>query len=110
VVAVTDDRPWGPNNPSWRVFGLGGAGQTPGEGVGLPYAVVLVGDDPDEADGDPARDAPPGSPGAGALLLRAHAFGPNGARRIVETLVVRGPVPLPDGRSALRVVSWREVR
>ena len=104
---LTGDRPWGRNNPRWRPFlyGLPGAGE-PEPGV---YVVVLVGDDPSETDDDPERDGrAPGNPGAGIALLRAEAFGPRGARRIVEVAVSRvAPTP---GSAAPRVLAWKEVR
>jgi hypothetical protein len=101
LAAITADRPWGANNPDWRLFAYGPA-------IGGPpppaYVAVLVADDPLESDGDPARDALPGSPGAGILLLRAEAFGPNGARRIVQAVVERvGP---PAGPPAPRFLTW----
>lgn len=105
--ASTNDRLWGRNNPRWRPFlyGLTGAGG-PEPGV---YVVVLVGDDPSETDDDPERDGrAPGNPGAGIALLRAEAFGPCGARRIVEVAVSRA-APTP-GSAAPRVLAWKEVR
>jgi hypothetical protein len=100
---VTEDRPWGPNNPRWTLFAFGplrallpaGAAPTP------QYVVVMAGDDPGEIDNDPSRDVP--VRWALASALRAEAFGPGGAHKIVELTVVRGA-------SAVRVLSWREVR
>jgi hypothetical protein len=62
------------------------------------YAVVLVGDDPSEADENPSLDgAPPAgnyaglakNPGAGVVALRAEAFGPRGAHKVIEMTVAR---------------------
>jgi hypothetical protein len=53
------------------------------------YLVVLVADDPLDADGNPLRDARGDSPGRGVLLLRAHVFGSWGARRVIEAVVSR---------------------
>jgi hypothetical protein len=106
--ALTDDRPWGPNNPRWRPYAYGLV-DTSGPGRVGVYVVVLVGDDPSENDNDPERDGTsPGNPGAGIILLRAEAFGPRESRRSVEAAVAR-VVPAP-GLAALRVLSWREVR
>jgi hypothetical protein len=103
--AVTEDRPWGPNNPRWTLFAFGPlrallpAGAVPTS----QYVVVMAGDDPGETDNDPSRDGAAGTLGAGILALRAEAFGPGGAHKIVELTVARGA-------SAVRVLSWRELR
>jgi hypothetical protein len=97
--AVTADRPWGRNNPRWRLFAYGpfsGSSSQP-----TVYTVVIVGDDPGETDNDPARDAAAGSPGGGVLVLRAEGFGPGGSRRTVEAVVARG-----EGIGAPRFLSW----
>ena len=96
------DRPWGRNNPRWRIYGHG---QLPaGSRV---YAVVWVADDASETDGDPATDGGEGegaeNPGRGRLNLTAHGYGPAGTRRAVEATIVR-----TDG--VLHVMSWREIR
>jgi Tfp pilus assembly protein PilX len=105
--AVTEDRPWGRNNPLWRPYRYGFVNGG-GSGAGV-YVVVLVGDDPAETDDDPQRDGvAPGNPGAGVITVRAEAFGPGGARRSVEAVVTR--VTTPSGLPAPRMLSWREVR
>jgi|WetSurMetagenome_2_1015567.scaffolds.fasta_scaffold95932_1 hypothetical protein len=103
VAAVTGDRPWGANNPHWRLFahGLSAASAS----APPVYTIVLVADDPQESDGDPGRDGAAGDPGAGLLLLRATAFGLHGARASVEVLVYR--FVAPTGAVAARVLSWR---
>ncbi len=94
ITAVTRERPWGPNNPRWRLFAYGPlAGLVPDGGLLPPaeYVVVLVADDPAEADSDPLRDGRPGtSAGAGVVQLRAEAFGPDAAHRAIEVMVARG--------------------
>jgi hypothetical protein len=102
LATASDDRPWGANNPQWRLFAYRL------EAAGLPalpvYTVVLVGDDPLEQDDDPGRDGVPGSPGAGVLWLRADAFGPSGSRRTVQAVVER--VTAPSGAVAPRFLTW----
>ena len=71
-------------------------------------------------------------PGTGVLAMRAEAFGPRGAHKIIEVTVARTDTTGPDhrdtaqrgrdivdphqndnnglGRSGVRVLSWREVR
>lgn len=100
----TAERPWGANNPRWRLFAWGPlAALIPGTLVAPPaaYVVVLVGDDPAETDGNPDLDEPAGSPGSGLLRLRAEAFAAGGARRVVEVLVARPPVG-----PGVRVLRW----
>lgn len=105
----SDERPWGPNNPRWRLYAHGDVGSMlPGEARGpRMYQVVWVADDPSETDGDPMRDgggAEGGeNPGRGLISLLAHGYGPTGTRRIIEATVAL------DGEGA-RFVSWREVR
>ena len=67
------------------------------------YAIVLVGDDPSEIDGDPSRDGVPPSPGAGIVELRAQGFGPRGARRTINVTVGEN-----QRWRKSRVMSWRE--
>ena len=55
MVARTDDRPWGANNPVWEL-GTGPSARYPRDigGLDVPiYVIVWVGDDPAENDGDP---------------------------------------------------------
>ena len=54
---VTEERPWGSNNPRFRLLGVLPGRQLGGEPALAPYvAAVWVGDDPAEADGDPDAD------------------------------------------------------
>ncbi len=104
---MTDDRPWGTNNPNWRPYRYGRL--SPGGPAQDLYVVILVGDDPAENDGNPDRDGvAPGNPGAGVLMVRAEAFGPGLSRRSVEAAIAR--VAVPGGAFAPRFLSWREVR
>ena len=76
---VTTERPWGANNPRWRLYAFGRlADILPTGTINSPYyLVVFVGDDPSETDGDPLHDGadPAVNPGSGVLALRAEAFG-----------------------------------
>ena len=90
-----------PNSPQWRLFAHADAwrlsSSTP---IATPaYIVVWVADDDDERDGDPLADS------NGVVLLRAEAFGPQGARRLVDATVSRDALT-----SQVRMLAWREVR
>jgi Tfp pilus assembly protein PilX len=97
-------RPWGSNNPRWRLYANGPLSAL-GAGVDSPfYVAVWVADDPAETDGDPARDGMDASnPGSGILQVRSDAFGPGGSRRTVEATLGRAG-------AGLRIISWRLVR
>lgn len=103
--AVTEDRPWGANNPRWTVFACGRLrDMLPAGAIDSAYYVIaMVGDDPGENDNDPTRDGGPDNPGAGIFAVRAEAFGPIGAHKVVELTVARGG-------NAVRTLSWRELR
>lgn len=101
--AVTGARPWGANNPRWRLFAWGPLAAmvpTPTTPSPTAYLLVMVADDPAEADGNPDRDESAPGAGAGLLRLRAEAYAPAGARRVVEVLVARSPV------GGVRVLRW----
>jgi hypothetical protein len=113
---VRDERPWGPNNPRWQLYAYGRLTADPsttlGAGGAWVYAAVWVADDPSETDQDPFTDGGPSTlpgaedednPGRGRLALTAHAYGPNGTRRVIEATVSRG-------EQGFRVLSWREIR
>jgi hypothetical protein len=105
--AVSDDRPWGANNPRWNLFAYGRLSDLLPQGsVESPfYGMAMVGDDPAEDDGDPTLDGTGDNPGAGFVSLRGEAFGPGGAHAVVELTVTRAQPAV-----AMRVVSWRQVR
>lgn len=93
----TDDRPWGPNNPRWQLYAYGPMNDIiPTETVNSNmYVIVWVGDDPADCDNNPLVDggvhqAPcTNNIGAGVISLVAHAYGPSGARRVIEVTVAR---------------------
>jgi hypothetical protein len=102
---VRADRPWGPNNPRWRLYAYGRLSEMiPTGTINSPfYIIAMVADDASENDGNPMVDGIDGSnPGAGVLAVRAEAFGPRGAHRVIEATVARHAAP--------HLLSWREVR
>jgi hypothetical protein len=113
---VTADRPWGLDNPRWKMFAWGRlSALTPTGSVNSPfYVMLLVGDDPSECDNNPLVDGGPPippcggeaafNPGVGVLSLRAEAFGPFGTHKTIEATIAR------DSNSAVRMLSWREAR
>ena len=111
--AVTLERPWGPNNPRWQLFAHDKLNDmTPTGTVNSPcYVIVMVGDDPSENDDDPLHDgvSQEANPGSGVLAMRAEAWGPHGAHKVIELTVARTD-SAPPGQAGLRLLSWREVR
>ena len=110
-VAFTAERPWGPNNPRWRVFGHGRLDRLVPQGAGLPPVVVVVwvADDPADVDGDPLADSGIGAggvwrPGGCVLAVRAEAFGARFAHCTVVATVAR---PAPGCAPGARLVSLR---
>jgi len=88
----TDMRPWGLNNPQWRLYAYGPVSDfVPTGTINSPfYVAVWVADDPSETDDNPSVDGTTAdNPGRGVIQLRAEAFGPNGAHRIIETTLAR---------------------
>ena len=103
------------NNPRWKLYAYGKLADIAAAGsIESPYYVVaLVADDPSENDGDPAHDGSGAvgvpNPGAGVLVVRAEAFGPRGAHRIVDATVARIEAPAGEvegGPGRLRILSW----
>lgn len=114
MVASSKDRPWGVNNPRWRLFAYGATTSVPQLLRPAPcYLVVWIADDEREVDGDPSADAVrEDDPGHGIVRVRAETFGLAGARRAVEAELVR---VCPGGADAacsagIRVQSWQELR
>lgn len=113
AAAFTLERPWGPNNPRWRVFGHGRIDRLIPTSAGVPAieVVVWVGDDPADSDEDPLRDSGVGPwgdrrPGGCVVALRAEAFGSRSAHRTIVATVAR---PDPGCGPGIRLVSWREL-
>jgi hypothetical protein len=95
--ALTEERPWGRNNPRWQLYAYGPMGDMLPTGTinSQMYVVVWVADDPSDNDDKPLVDgdtpvAPATeNPGRGVLVLMAHAYGPGGVKRVVEVTVAR---------------------
>lgn len=108
LIATTAERPWGANNPVWRLYEHARFGALSSSRVTSAdvYVVVWVADDPLENDGLPFVDGDESrgpNPGRGLVQIRAHAYGPAGAQRIVEATIRRAG-------SRVDVLSWRERR
>jgi hypothetical protein len=102
ALANGEARPWGPNNPVWRLFAFGSLGRG-------TYVVAWAADDPAETDGDPFTDGGGvGNPGTGVLAVRAEAFGVGGAHKVLEATVRRHVDT--DGVLVLQMMSWQEIR
>jgi len=101
------DRPWGPNNPRWRLFAFGpvSAMSPSGSIDSAEYVAVWVGDDPQENDDNPLVDGDESrgpNPGRGVLALRVQAYGESTLREVEATVSRAG--------SGVRMISWREIR
>lgn len=105
--AVTDERPWGTNNPRWTLYAYSPVrALLPADTINSPfYVITWVGDDPSENDGDPATDGSvQTNPGTGVIALRSAAFGPGGTHKVIEAAVAR------SGPGSVRILSWRQRR
>lgn len=107
IRVVTAERPWGANNPRWRLFihTVQPAPPMP-RPAGPAYAVVWIGDDARETDGDPVTDgAGAGEEGRYVVRARVESFGSRGGRHALEAELARlcrseegGEVCLPGVR------------
>jgi Tfp pilus assembly protein PilX len=108
LAGETADRPWGLNNPEWKLYGhapLASIGSSTAV-ESRTYVVVWVADDPLENDGQPRIDGDEThgpNRGAGLMQLRAQSYGPFGAHRMIE-------VTLRRVDSRVNVIAWREIR
>ena len=92
LTAITLERPWFTNNPTWQLFAYGKLNDIlPQGGINSPYyVVVMVADDPSETDGNPLQDGvAANNPGSGVLSMRAEAFGPKGNHKVIELTLAR---------------------
>jgi len=105
---VTAMRPWATNNPRWKLYAYSKlSDMLPASDTinSAYYVIVMVGDDPSDNDNDPLHDGvticptgdssgssqtpPTCNPGTGVIAMRAEAFGPRGAHKVIEITVAR---------------------
>ena len=90
--ASTEDRPWGANNPRWKLYAYGALNTIISTGTvnSNIYVIVWVGDDQSENDDDPTTDGnAQTNPGSGVLAMHVEAFGPQGTHKILEVTVAK---------------------
>lgn len=96
--AVAELRPWGINNPRWRLFA-----HSP---MNRGYVAVWVADDAAENDGNPVLDGTTAAnPGTGVIAVRSEAYGAGGGHKVVEATVRRG-----GGAAGISRLSWVQIR
>ena len=100
-LASSEPRPWGANNPVWRLFAFGWLGPR-------TYVITWAGDDSAETDGDASADSRGINPGAGIIAIRAEAFGVGGAHTVLEATVRRDTDAA--GTPVVRMLSWQQIR
>ena len=89
---ASGDRPWGADNPVWQLYAYGPlTNMLPTSTINSSYyVIVMVGDDPSENDGNPLLDGNSQiNPGTGVMAMRAEAFGPRGAHKVIQMTVAR---------------------
>jgi len=112
--ANSKERPWGVNNPRWRLFAYAPMQQFAQLQRPVPcYLAVWLADDAREQDGDPSTDEPlSGNPGYGIVRVHAETYGFAGVRRAIEAELSRVCPGGGDGgcQPGIRVQSWQELR
>ena len=101
LTAITDDRPWGVNNPVWQLYAYGPLEDMIPTGTiaSRQYVIVWIADDSSENDNDPLKDGQPpagcgnncATPnvGRGVISMLAQAFGPDGTSKTIEVTLAR---------------------
>jgi hypothetical protein len=98
LTTLTNERPWGNNNPRWKLYAYGPMDEMlPTASINSrDYVVVWIADDPSETDENPLKDgdtstdgAFPQNPGKGVLSMHAEAYGPFGVKRVIEVTVAK---------------------
>jgi hypothetical protein len=100
LIALTEERPWGQNNPRWKLYAYGPmSDMLPTETINSQiYVIVWVADDPSENDCNPLKDGETANAacggagenlGSGVITMMAHAYGPNGVQRGIEVTLAR---------------------
>lgn len=111
--ANSRERPWGANNPRWKLFVYGPMDWLRPLARPAPcYLAVWIADDGREQDGDPTNDAIADASGHGIVKVHAEAYGVAGSRRAIEAELAR---VCPAGEAevclpGIRVQSWQELR
>jgi hypothetical protein len=111
--ASSRERPWGANNPRWKLFAYGPMDRlTQLARPASCYLVVWIADDEREDDGDPLSDALEDGSGHGIVRVHAETYGVGGSRRAIEAELARiCPASEADGcLPGIRVQSWQELR
>ena len=108
LIANAGERPWGANNPIWRLYAHAPFSTLSPSGSidSRVYIVIWVADDPLETDADALVDGDESrgpNPGRGVLQLRTQAYGTAGSVQTIE-------VTLRHALTGTRVLSWRVVR
>jgi hypothetical protein len=89
---VTEDRPWGPNNPRWVLYAYSPLNTIVPTGTvnSQAYVIVWVADDQSENDNDPTTDGnSQTNPGSGVVAMHAEAFAPGGVHKVIEVTVAK---------------------
>ena len=111
--ASSRERPWGANNPHWRLYAFGPMQQLADLSRPVPcYLAVWIADDGREDDDDPLSDGEAHEAGHGIVRVRAEAFGHAGSRRAIEAELARACRGGGVGAClpGIRVQSWQELR
>ncbi len=111
--ATSHDRPWGVNNPRWKLYVYGPMAQLTELVRPAPcYLAVWIADDYREQDGDAEADAADDADaGHGIVRVHAEAFGAAGARRVLEAELSKICQGGEDGcLPGIRVQSWQELQ
>jgi hypothetical protein len=96
LTAWTAERPYGLNNPVWRLVAHAPLSEIIETGtiVSPMYVAVWIADDIGETDNNPLIEGGPPvgtaeNLGRGILMIRAESFGPGGAKSILEVTVAK---------------------
>jgi hypothetical protein len=105
LIELTDERPWGANNPVWQLYAYGPlTDMVPTATINSDlYVLVWVADDPADSDDDPLHDGGPppgcdpstdatcsaGNIGRGVISMMAQAYGPDGTQRTIQVTLSR---------------------
>ena len=113
MTANSRERPWGANNPRWRLYAFGPMEHL--ADLAQPaacYLAVWIADDAREEDADPLTDGEAGAAGHGIVRVYAEAFGHAGSRRAIEAELARACRGGGVGAClpGIRVQSWQELR